>query len=172
MLNFLKDNIKAKDLIIIMAPILISFVFINVDSTYNQYLIYSHYIALIPNTIFILISYRIYSKVNDMYNSIAIRIGCIKVLKYSTLIAIILILVYSVLLYSYNSLFYALPSGDDLKLLGLFILSNTACYLIEHIIMILQIGVKKNILYIFIPIAINFAYHFYFVPYFFNKSVF
>lgn len=156
-------SMRLLEILLFLCPILLIPIMIGDKLNFEDTLKYTHYITLVPNTIFLIFSYIQYSKIQKMYALITTRITSFKVLWYSAQFAIINVLAYSLLLYGFICLsIHTVPTFT--KSILLLISINTICYLMEQIIMLFQIDAKKNILYIILPVLINFLFHYAFVP--------
>ncbi len=161
------DNIKLREYLLIIIPILISPMFIGSDGVYLDTIMYSHYITLIPNVVFLIFCYKQYSKINTMFTIITTRLGGFKVFLFSVSFGIVAILFYSILLYLFIASFVQFTDTTSIEMTFIYIGSSIIFYLLEQFIMVFQLGNKKNILYILLPIMLNFFFHYYLVPIYF-----
>lgn len=164
MIKLYIHNISINEYLIIAIPILLAPFLMGTSGVYLDTIIFSHYITLVPNVIFIIFCYKQYSKINAMYTIIATRIGSFKAFFTTIIFSVTATLCYSAILYSYLAIFLKLPNVSDMKVTYLYIGTSIIIYLTEQFIMAFQIGKKKNLLYVLLPILLNFAFHYYFIP--------
>lgn len=134
-------------------------------ATYNveniiQGLIGSNYITLILNNLYIIFAFQRVNKINDLQNILIPRITLRQFYVEQMKLGMITICIYSILLYSSCFLFFGLAPEHYEQYVTLFMLTNFVIYVIEELILSLQIGKKESWIYLVLPIAINFYYHY------------
>lgn len=167
MIKLYFNNITTKEYLLLIFPILIAPIVMGTQGIYLDTILYSHYITLVPNIIFIMFCYKQYYKINVMYNIIVTRIGSFKTFTISVFFGVGITILYSAILYLYLATFLRFPYTMNMKITFIYICISIFIYLSEQIIMTFQLGNKKNVLYILIPVTINFIFHYYFVPLYF-----
>lgn len=126
------------------------------------FFISSNYITTVLNLVYLIFAYTRTSMLEDLSSYLIQRI---KKKKYESLqfsIAFGSLAIYCVLLYGSSILFFEIPTGYETMFLS-FLIINTLVYIFEEAIILLQIGSRKNILYLVIPILINFVFRYAFV---------
>lgn len=128
--------------------------------TYTVCLIYSHYLTVYLNNIFLLFVYQYIYHFNQLTYPLIIRIGQQKFYMLTYLFIIGLSLLYNLIIYiGYYFFFGAIPS-QDVFITVCFMMTNLMICAFECSIVYLQLGKKKNFMYLALPIFINFVFHF------------
>lgn len=148
-----------KKMIILLIIALIISPTLGGKNTYTICLIYSHYLTMYLNNIYLLMIYQYTQRINTMSELIKIRISE-KTFYLLTYIIIVLIgFIYTLIVYiSYYFFFGAIPQ-ETYSLTILFMIINFIVVGIESHIIYFQIGSKKNFIYLILPILINIVFH-------------
>lgn len=128
-------------------------------NTYTVCLVYSHYLTIYMNNIYLLMIYQYSSRLNQLMMPIITRIGekCFYLMSYISLITIGVL--YNLIIYiSYYFFFGGIPSSMY-PITCIFMILNIIVNCFESTIVYMQIGQKKNFLYLVLPIMINFLFH-------------
>lgn len=133
------------------------------QNTYTICLIYSHYLTVYMNNIFLLMTYQFAYRFNVFFTPMVIRIGEKAVFTWTYVALFLLGSIYTIIIYiSYAFFFGAIPH-DTYQLTLLFMIFNFIITGLETTIIYLQIGQKKNFLYLALPVFINFLFHIIFI---------
>lgn len=128
-------------------------------NTYTICLIYSHYLAVYMNNVFLLMIYQWIARMNQLLLPVRIRVNEQTTYITAYLFLILISILYTSTIYiSYYFFFGSIPV-NDLGITVTFMIINMMITLIEATIIYLQIGHKKNFLYLALPIFINFLFH-------------
>ena len=148
-----------KKALILLLLILIASPTLAGKNTYTVCLIYSHYITVYLNNIYLLCLYQYIYRLNSLQNFFITRIGEDKFYLYSYITLITSGLLFNIIIYiSYYFFFGPIPH-EFLSLTVFFMILNVIINGIENSIIYLQLGHKKNFIYLAIPILINFMFH-------------
>lgn len=132
-------------------------------NTYTICLIYSHYLTVYMNNIFLLFAYQFAYRLNVFFTPMIIRLGEKVVFTWTYIGLFLLGAIYTIVIYiSYAFFFGAIPA-DSYQLTILFMILNFVVTGIETTVIYLQIGQKKNFLYLALPVFINFLFHIIFI---------
>lgn len=133
--------------------------------TYTACLIYSHYLTVYLNNIFLLFTYQYVYHLNQLTYPLIIRIGFDKfyILTYLCMIGIAML--YNFMIYIGYYFFFGSILASDLWMTICFMITNLMICCFECSIVYLQLGKKKNFMYLSIPIFINFIFHFTWIKY-------
>lgn len=133
--------------------------------TYTVCLIYSHYLTVYLNNIFLLFIYQYTYRLNQLTYPLIIRIGQKRFYTITYLFMMSLGIFYNLIIYiGYYFFFGAIPS-QTLFITICFMITNMIVCAFECSIVYLQLGKKKNFMYLAIPIFINFIFHFTWIKY-------
>lgn len=128
-------------------------------NTYTICLIYSHYLTVYLNNVYLLMIYQYSSRLNQLALPIMTRIGekHFYMITYFSLMTIGIF--YNTVIYiSYYFFFGSIPSNlFDITII--FMILNILMNCFESTIIYMQIGQKKNFLYLALPIMMNFLFH-------------
>lgn len=128
--------------------------------SYTVCLIYSHYLTMYLNILYLMLIYQQTDRINLLNDSIITRIGASKYYIYSYIQLIAIAIIYNAIIYiSYYFFFGAIPQ-NALELTFLFMILNVITTCIENTIIYMQIGKKKRFIYLALPIIINLLFHF------------
>lgn len=157
--------IKKYEFILLMLLILIMPLLIKLNGKVNfiYIILTSHYITLIINVCYFVILYKKIQVINDLKYYLITRWGLKNAKRTIHLFATVCTLIFSLILYAFLLGVYGGENTTGL-LIGLLIV-NTILYLIEANFIFLQFNRKSNVLFVFIPIIINFIYHYIFFIY-------
>ena len=128
-------------------------------NTYTICLIYSHYLTVYLNNIYLLVVYQYISRLNAIDSLLITRIGEDKFYTYSYLTLMSTGVLYNIIIYISYYFFFGNIPYDFIALTVIFMILNIVINGIENNIIYLQIGQKKNFAYLAIPIIINFMFH-------------
>ena len=146
--------------LILMMPLLIK---LNGEVNFIYILLTSNYITLIINVCYFVIMYKKIQVINCLRYYLIPRVGLKTAKKAIHLFATICTLIFTVILYSFLLALYGCNNTNILLIV--LLIFNTILYLIETNFIFLQFNRKSNVLFIIIPIIINFVYHYVFFIY-------
>lgn len=152
---------KGKILIICMLFVITPLVTYNVTNVIGLF-ISSNYISTVLNLLYLVFAYTRTGMFEELSTYIIQRTGKNKYNKIQFGFAFGSLAIYCILLYGSSILFFDIPIGYE-NMFIVFLLVNTLVYMFEELIILLQVGSKKNILYLIIPILINFIFRYAFV---------
>lgn len=161
-MNPLFKLIKKQDTISLIILILLIPVVTRLSKRVNFiYILFtSNYITLILNIACLVLIYKKIMIINGINHTLITRMGYKNTQQTTYSFMIIITLSFLIILYGFLFLIYGI-SHVNIKLL-LMLVIYTFLYLFEISIIYLQFNRKSNILYIALPIIINFAYHYMF----------
>lgn len=164
-MNKFFDLIKKYEFILLILLILIMPLLIKINGKVNfiYILLTSHYITLIINVCYFVILYKKIKVINGLKYYLITRWGIKNTKKTIHLFATICTLNFLLILYVFLLGIYGCEKTTGL-LIGLLII-NTILYLIEANFIFLQFNRKSNVIFVVIPIIINFIYHYVFFIY-------
>ncbi|MGX8850943.1 hypothetical protein [Amedibacillus sp. YH-ame10] len=119
----------------------------------------SNYITTVLNVAYIIYAYSRTCLMEGISTNIIQRVKIEKYYKLNVQLSILSLLVFCTLLYGSALMFFEVPRGYE-SLIITFIILNTIVYIIEEVIILMQIGCKRNILYIILPLMINFVFRY------------
>lgn len=152
-------NLIDKKMIVLLIIMLIISPTLGGKNTYTICLIYSHYLTMYMNNIYLLMVYQYASKINTLLPYIITRTNQDYFYTNSYFSLLIINILYQCWIYiSYYFFFGAIPQ-DSLSLTIVFMIMNMIIGCIESTIIYLQIGQKKNFIYLAFPILINVLFH-------------
>lgn len=128
-------------------------------NTYTICLIYSHYLCMYLNNLFLMLQYQQIDRINALNDPIITRIGSTKFYLYTYIEIILVGIIYNLIIYTSYYFFFGTIPANELQLTVFFMLLNLIITSIENSIIYLQIGKKKNFLYLAIPILMNLLFH-------------
>ena len=128
------------------------------DVQFIHIVLTSNYITLIINVYFLMMIYKKIKVINGLRYHLITRLGLKKVKTLLHVFVSLCTIIFCLILYLFLFAVYGCKD-TNLVLIGLLI-GNTIVYLIEANFVFLQFHKKTNILYIIIPMMINFAYHY------------
>lgn len=133
--------------------------------TYTVCLVYSHYLTVYLNNVFLLMIYQYAYRLNQLAYPLMIRIGQ-KIFYISSYLFIVgLGILYNLIIYISYYFFFGAILPQDLLLTICFMVSNLMICGLECSIVYLQLGKKKNFMYLALPILMNFIFHFTWIRY-------
>lgn len=165
MINKFFGLIKKYEYFILVILITVMPLLVKLDGKVNfiYILLTSNYITLIINVCYFVIMYKKIQIINCMRYYLISRIGLRTTKKNIHLFASICTLIFLVVFYSFLLGIYGCNNTNPLLIVLLII--HTILYLIETNFIFLQFNRKSNVLFIMIPIIINFVYHYVFFVY-------
>ena len=119
----------------------------------------SNYIPTVLNVAYIIFAYTRTSMVEDISVFIIQRIGIKNYHNLHFKLSFTSLLIFCLLLYGTSFIFFEMPIGYE-KLVFTFLIFNTLIYIIEELVILLQVNNEKNMVYIMIPLAINFIFRY------------
>ena len=128
-------------------------------NTYTICLIYSHYLAVYMNNVFLLMIYQWIDRMNQLLLPIRIRVNEQTTYISAYFFLILISILYTVTIYISYYFFFGSIAPSDLGITIMFMIINMIITFIEATIIYLQIGHKKNFLYLALPVFINFLFH-------------
>ena len=126
-------------------------------NTYTICLIYSNYLCVYMNNVFLLMNYQFTAQCNRLLSPIITRIGEQKTSVYYFLMMVSFI--YTMIIYISYAFFFGGILPEDMFVTILFMILNLIVTFIETTFIYLQIGQKKNFIYLALPIFMNFLFH-------------
>lgn len=157
----IKMYIKSLDIkiLVLMLLALIASPTLCGKESYTVCLIYSHYLTMYLNILYLMLIYQQTDRINLLNDSIITRIGSLKYYLYSYIQLILLGVIYNLIIYiSYYFFFGSIPD-NALELTIFFMLLNIIITCVENTIIYMQIGKKKRFIYLALPIIINLLFH-------------
>lgn len=146
-------------MIVVLILMLIASPLLCGKNTYTICLIYSNYLCVYMNNVFLLMNYQTVSRINALLYPMITRLGEQTFYTSVYLFFIGLGLTYTLIIYiSYAFFFGGIPS-DAMFLTVLFMILNLLITLLENTIIYLQVGQKKNFVFLALPVFINFLFH-------------
>lgn len=132
-------------------------------NTYTICLVYSHYLCIYLNNLFLMLLYQQVDRINSLNDPIITRIGSDRFYLYIYLEIILTGIIYNLIIYISYYFFFGMIPDYQLQLTIFFMIINIIIMSIENSIIYLQIGKKKNFLYLAIPILTNLLFHLIFI---------
>ncbi len=135
----------------------------------NKYIIclaYSHYLTVYLNNIFLLFTYQYTYRLNQFTHPLITRIGYDRFYSHSYFFIVGMGFLYHLIIYIGYYVFFGPILPEDLILTICFMVINLMIAGIECSIIYLQLGKKKNFIYLVLPIFINFVFHFLWIKFF------
>lgn len=131
-------------------------------NTYTMCLVYSHYIPIYLNNIYLLTIYQFIYRLNTLSPYLITRIGENKFYIFSYIVILSISIIYTFIIYiSYYFFFGSIPV-DSMSVTVLFMVLNLIVICIESTIIYMQLGHQRKFIYLALPILINLAFHFIF----------
>lgn len=129
------------------------------QNTYTICLVQSHYLTIYLNNVYLLALYQYTYSLNRLSPYLITRIGEKRFYTHSYISILLISCFYTLTIYiSYYFFFGAIPQ-DTLVMTILFMIFNILMIEIESTIVYLQIGQKKNFIYLALPILMNLIFH-------------
>lgn len=153
-------------MIVLLINMLIASPILCGKNSYPACLIYSHYLTIYMNNIFFLMIYKYSSNLNAIapYFITRVQENDFYIKSYNAFFCICLF--YNLIIYiSYYFFFGAIPP-DAYTLTFFFMIINLIIMEIECSIIYMQIGQKKNFIYLAVPLLINVIFHMLFIKIF------
>ena len=144
-------------LLVLVLPCLIE---INHRINFVYILLTNNYITLIINVCFFLIMYKKVQIFNTLKYQVITRMTRKKFTLIIHFFATFTTLIFIILLYSFLLIMYG--SREMSFILFVLLMINTIFFLVLTNVIFLQFNRKQNILFVLIPILLNFAYHYIF----------
>lgn len=149
-------NVKVMIILIMMlfaSPILCG------KNTYTICLIYSNYLCVYMNNVFLLMNYQFTAQCNRLLSPIITRIGEQKTYTSVYYFLMMVSFIYTMIIYISYAFFFGGILPEDMFVTILFMILNLIVTFIETTFIYLQIGQKKNFIYLALPIFMNFLLH-------------
>ncbi len=128
-------------------------------NTYTICLIYSNYLCVYMNNVFLLMNYQFTAQCNRLLSPIITRIGEQKTYTSIYYFLMMVSFIYTMLIYISYAFFFGGILPEDMFVTILFMILNLIVTFIETTFIYLQIGQKKNFIYLALPIFMNFLFH-------------
>lgn len=128
-------------------------------NTYTICLIYSNYLCVYMNNVFLLMNYQFTSQCNRLLSPIITRIGEQKTYTSVYYFLMMVSFIYTMIIYISYAFFFGGILPEDMFVTILFMILNLIVTFIETTFIYLQIGQKKNFIYLALPIFMNFLFH-------------
>ena len=146
-------------MIIILILMLLASPILCGKNTYTICLIYSNYLCVYMNNVFLLMNYQIVSRINALLYSLITRLWEQTFYTSVYILFVGLGFIYTLIIYmSYAFFFGGIPS-DAMFVTIVFMIFNLLVTLLENTIIYLQVGQKKNFIFLALPVFINFLFH-------------
>lgn len=128
-------------------------------NTYTICLIYSNYLCVYMNNVFLLMNYQFTAQCNRLLSPIITRIGEQKTYTSVYYFLMMISFIYTMIIYISYAFFFGGILPEDMFVTILFMILNLIVTFIETTFIYLQIGQKKNFIYLALPIFMNFLFH-------------
>lgn len=128
-------------------------------NTYTICLIYSNYLCVYMNNVFLLMNYQFTAQCNRLLSPIITRIGEQKTYTSVYYFLMMVSFIYIMIIYISYAFFFGGILPEDMFVTILFMILNLIVTFIETTFIYLQIGQKKNFIYLALPIFMNFLFH-------------
>ena len=128
-------------------------------NTYTICLIYSNYLCVYMNNVFLLMNYQFTAQCNRLLSPIITRIGEQKTYTSVYYFLMMVSFIYTMIIYISYAFFFGGILPEDMFVTILFMILNLIVTFIETTFIYLQIGKKKNFIYLALPIFMNFLFH-------------
>ena len=128
-------------------------------NTYTICLIYSNYLCVYMNNVFLLMNYQFTAQCNRLLSPIITRIGEQKTYTCVYYFLMMVSFIYTMIIYISYAFFFGGILPEDMFVTILFMILNLIVTFIETTFIYLQIGQKKNFIYLALPIFMNFLFH-------------
>ena len=128
-------------------------------NTYTICLIYSNYLCVYMNNVFLLMNYQFTAQCNRLLSPIITRIGEQKTYTSVYYFLMMVSFIYTMIIYISYAFFFGDILPEDMFVTILFMILNLIVTFIETTFIYLQIGQKKNFIYLALPIFMNFLFH-------------
>ena len=128
-------------------------------NTYTICLIYSNYLYVYMNNVFLLMNYQFTAQCNRLLSPIITRIGEQKTYTSVYYFLMMVSFIYTMIIYISYAFFFGGILPEDMFVTILFMILNLIVTFIETTFIYLQIGQKKNFIYLALPIFMNFLFH-------------
>ena len=128
-------------------------------NTYTICLIYSNYLCVNFNNVFLLMNYQFTAQCNRLLSPIITRIGEQKTYTSVYYFLMMVSFIYTMIIYISYAFFFGSILPEDMFVTILFMILNLIVTFIETTFIYLQIGQKKNFIYLALPIFMNFLFH-------------
>ena len=128
-------------------------------NTYTICLIYSNYLCVYMNNVFLLMNYQFTAQCNRLLSPIITRIGEQKTYTSVYYFLMMVSFIYTMIIYISYAFFFGGILPEDMFVTILFMILNLIVTFIETTFIYLQIGQKKNFIYLSLPIFMNFLFH-------------
>lgn len=128
-------------------------------NTYTICLIYSNYLCVYMNNVFLLMNYQFTAQCNRLLSPIITRIGEQKTYTSVYYFLMMVSFMYTMIIYISYAFFFGGILPEDMFVTILFMILNLIVTFIETTFIYLQIGQKKNFIYLALPIFMNFLFH-------------
>lgn len=145
--------------IVLLIAMLIASPLLCGKNTYTICLIYSHYLAVYMNNVFLLMTYQWIARLNRLFSPVLIRIGENRTYTTAYIFLLLVSFIYTITIYISYYFFFGAITKADLFVTVIFMIINVIITFIEMSIIYLQIGHKKSFIYLALPIFINFLFH-------------
>ena len=128
-------------------------------NTYTICLIYSNYLCVYMNNVFLLMNYQFTAQCNRLLSPIITRIGEQKTYTSVYYFLMMVSFIYTMIIYISYAFFFGGILPEDMFVTILFMILNLIVTFIETTFIYLQVGQKKNFIYLALPIFMNFLFH-------------
>lgn len=135
-------------------------------NTFSYCLIYSHYPTIYLNNIFLLFIYQYTYHLQQLFYPLIIRIQQNTFYLSSYCMIISLCFIYNIIFYISYYLFFGLPTTNEFAFVIGYMFIHMVISGLECSIVYLQLGQKKNFIYLAIPMIMNILFHFTWIQHF------
>ena len=148
-----------KKYVLILLAMLISSPTLAGKNTYTICLIYSHFLTMYLNNVYIFTLYRWASHINTLSSFYIIRTSQNQLYLSLFLSFTSITCLYTFIIYISYYIFFGPIPKQDMTLTVYFMIINFIISLLETLIIYMQIGKQKNFAYLVFPIFINVLFH-------------
>lgn len=160
MVKYIIGFITKKNIILILVFFLSLPLALNNTTNIIQSLISSHYITLIANNIYIVYSFNRINYFNDLRNLIIPRISNKNFYMNNIIIGLLSALIYAVLLYATNIVFFGFPPRGYFVFVAGFMFLNLLLYIVVEMVLLQQLGRNPTYIFFILAIVLNFYFHY------------
>lgn len=128
-------------------------------NTYTVCLIYSHYVCIYLNNLYLMLMYQQVDQLNLLHDLITVRIGTTRYYIYSYIQMLLIGIGYDLIIYISYYFFFGAIENNVASLTHFFMILNVIVTCIENTLIYMQLGKKKKFIYLAIPIMMNLLFH-------------
>lgn len=140
-------------IMLIISPVLCG------KNTYSVCLIYSHYLTVYLNNAYLLMLYQLTSRINSLSPYFITRLKEETFYSHAYYVILSIGFIYTIIIYISYYFFFGTIEPQMLFITILFMILNFIINGIESSLIYMQLGKKKNFIYLVTPIMLNFIFH-------------